>query len=153
MTGYTFFNAKKILSQDRGGFSINMVNLKSIFSKIKTANRRKGSRFNAHQKLYLNYRSLLSAALNGPAAAKDLSTTGIRFAAEQEIPQGTALNLSLHLYPVYRLAKTLQLQGKVVRSYRKSSQKHYRIACAFDSLERNTQKEIDNFVTWLKKQN
>jgi len=113
--------------------------------------RRNGERIPTHETLYLDYRSRFYFYLKqGVGKGEDLSISGIRFASDTPFPVGTPLVLTLHFYPGYQFAKSLQVQGHVVRCYRNPDQQHYRIACAFENVETFSAVELQAFISWLK---
>ncbi len=115
--------------------------------------RRKAERFSLHDTLYLDYKSPLLGFISGSGEGKDISTSGIRFASDSILPEGTLLDLTLHLYPVYSHAKTICLRGCVVRCYRDPHQHHYRVGCAFNHPDEAGYHQLKSFTSWLKNGN
>ncbi len=114
--------------------------------------KRRADRVSLHDTLYLDYRRSLDPT-HGSGEGKNISTAGILFAATSIIPVGSFLELTLHLYPAFATSAPLLLQGRVVRCFQTSAQQHYRIACAFDSLEPHVAERLRSFIHWLKELN
>lgn len=131
---------------------LTLLGLKIKFPRILPIERRKAERVRIQETLYLDYVSPVH--LNrGKAEGRDLSTRGIRFACSDKYPKGTPLDLTFRFSSEYAKDKTLQGRGIVVRCYRKSFQRRYRIACAFDHPDTLFHNELQDFVSWVKGRN
>jgi hypothetical protein len=114
--------------------------------------RRKAERVPLHETLYLDYQNSFRQ-IHGSGEGKNLSLAGILFATSSPVPVGSFLELVLHLYPAFATSAPIRLQSRVVRSFQTSTQEHYRIACAFDPLEKHLTSTIESFIEWLKDRN
>lgn len=114
--------------------------------------RRKAERVSTIQTLWVDYRSPIHLN-SGSGEGKDLSTCGIRFACYSHYPVGTPLDLKLRIRRDEYAEKIVQVHTFVVRCYRKTVQRRYRIACSFSRIDPPALKEISTFVAWVKAKN
>ena len=128
---------------------MKILGLEISIHRILPFERRKAERVNTHQYLSLNFTSPVYM-VNGSAQGIDLSTLGVRFACYTELPKGSPLCLTLQFPSEYGQNKILRAYAYVVRCYRKSNQRRYRIACVFNMGDAIFPIEIQNFIRWLK---
>lgn len=77
----------------------------------------------------------------------DLSEGGVRFLAQERIPELSILNLSIYLPP---LEKSVEVVAKVIRSRRaKDARSIYYVAAAFLDLRREDREAIRQFAEYL----
>ena len=114
--------------------------------------RRQNPRIPVHETLYLSLK-VPEASQNMAAEGKDISASGVLFATDAPLPEGTILNLSFHFYPAFGDEENVDIKGRVIRCFRKSDQKHYRIGCVFENLDQKAVLKIRAFTGWLKEWN
>ena len=108
-------------------------------------NRRKTKRVPTHEHLYIEYEDL-EFDTNGSAKGEDISTGGICFACDLPFPSGTLLNLTFRFSAEFGMAHPFQTQARVVHSYKKPEQRHYRVGASFDSLNPTVRDQIQGFI-------
>ena len=119
------------------------------FPGFKRKERQSAWRERVFEEVYLDFKSS-HPPMRGTAEATEISAGGLRFAASQKIPPGTALNLSLRLTSSYPGKKQIEVSGRVLRSEKKFGKAFYRVVCAFESPDPSSQEEIQAFVSWLR---
>lgn len=121
-----------------------------ILFNLKICNdRRRYERVPTRHALNLEY-SKLEDQQHGSGIAKNISLGGTLFAADSMLPIGTPFDLTLHFYPGFATAGSIQARGRVVRCFQTSRQNHFRIACVFDRIEDRVFEKLKSLIEQLK---
>lgn len=81
---------------------------------------------------------------------RDLSPHGIRVACEKTFPSGTLVELRILTPDVFRGEPLIQVQAKVVHSYKLEEQRRYRVGCQFVNPDADVQAKIQKLIAWMK---
>ena len=81
---------------------------------------------------------------------RDLSPHGIRVACEKTFPSGTLIELKILTPDIFHGEPLIQVQAKVVHSYKLEEQRRYRIGCQFVDSDADVQAKIQKLIAWMK---
>lgn len=114
--------------------------------------RRKSERVRTLETVYLDFTSEEDAH-KGNGEVREISEGGIRFATYSKLSKGGLIHLTLRFTSEYAPNKGLQVDARILRSYRFPGQARYRVACAFQSLDEKARAFFQDFISWLKARN
>lgn len=81
---------------------------------------------------------------------RDLSPHGVRVACEKTYPSGTVIELKILVPDVFQGEPPIQIQAKVIHSYKLEEQRRYRIGCQFVNPDNAVQAKIRKLIGWMK---
>lgn len=81
---------------------------------------------------------------------RDLSPHGVRVACEKTYPSGTVIELKILVPDVFQGEPPIQIQAKVIHSYKLEEQRRYRIGCQFVNPDNAVQAKIQKLIGWMK---
>ena len=123
-------------------------------SELQTSERRVSNRISAEDAFKVDFQTTSLIRISGIGSGKDISATGMRFATFAPLKKGEVLETEIFFNEKFPGVKKVSLQMQVMRVYKPSGAKRYRVGIRFlESPRYKPEFEVvRQFIWWLQTQ-